>query len=175
MSSHGAWEKNRRSGKGKGDEAHKFRLSRACGPSPMEIGAQTTGPIQPQWIQGGPNGPRGGISRPEKCPLRGDKNRAKDCPRRHQGRHQHQHAWFPMGFVAMLSEKDQGNHDMVLFSYETCRGKLIVDSGATKTVAGLQVFEDWHDFYHQNVYVGSILSDQEARVRCLPARIKDCW
>ena len=40
--------------------------------------------------------------------------------------------------------------ETVYFSHDLCKGKLVVDSGDTKLVAGLRVFEDYHDDCHQH-------------------------
>ena len=46
---------------------------------------------------------------------------------------------------------DGGTVEMINFSHDLCKGKLNVDSGATRSVAGLRVFEDCHQYYHQNL------------------------
>ena len=46
---------------------------------------------------------------------------------------------------------DDETVDMINFSHDLCKGKLNVDSGATRSVAGLRVFEDCHQYYHQNL------------------------
>ena len=54
----------------------------------------------------------------------------------------------------------------VYFSHELCKGKLIVDSGDTKSVAGLQVFEDYYEDCHQH------LTDAESDLTgCVPCHL----
>ena len=54
----------------------------------------------------------------------------------------------------------------VYFSHDLCKGKFIVDSGDTKSVAGLQVFEDYHEDCHQH------LSDAESDLTgCVPCHL----
>ena len=56
--------------------------------------------------------------------------------------------------------------ETVYFGHDLCKGKLIVDSGDTKSVAGLRVFEDYHEDCHQQ------LSDAESALTgCVPCHL----
>ena len=47
--------------------------------------------------------------------------------------------------------------EMVYFSHDLCKGKLVVESGATRSVAGSRVFEDYYKYYHR--HLGNAESD----------------
>ena len=52
--------------------------------------------------------------------------------------------------------------DMINFSHDLCKGKLMVESGATTSVAGLRVFEHHHEDCQQNL--GSAESDSQPTI-----------
>ena len=51
----------------------------------------------------------------------------------------------------MFSEGTDDSGYPIMFADDLCIGKLIVDSGATRTVAVIRMFEDYYLFYHQHV------------------------
>ena len=117
------------------------------GAQPMDIGGSGSG-IQPQWIRGGPNGAEGGVRVPMKCPLCGGQHRTRDCPKR-GGRDERawattdwqQHSWYGASVWMFFEGADEKGYT-IMFAYDFCRGKLIANSAATRTVAGLRMLED---------------------------------
>ena len=41
--------------------------------------------------------------------------------------------------------------EMINFTHDLCKGKLVVDSGARRSVAGLRVVEDYCEYSHQKL------------------------
>ena len=129
----------------------------------MDIG----GTISPEWVRGGPKGLLGGVRPPKRCFLCGAQPRTTHCPRpcdEGQSRSKERH-WNGVNIDSHMHANGETT-EMVYFSHDLCKGKLIVDSGDTKSVAGLRVFEDYHEDCHQH------LSDTESAltgcVPCLP-------
>ena len=119
----------------------------------MDIG----GMISPEWVRGGPKGPLSGVRPPKKCFLCGAQLRTTHCPRpcaEGQSRSKERH-WNGVKIDSNMHANSETT-EMVYFSHDICKGKHIVDSGDTKSVAGLPVFEDYYEDCHQH------LSDAES-------------
>ena len=77
----------------------------------------------------------------------------RDCPRKHAEGHSRnkERYWNGMIVESGHARTDGETMEMINFRHDLCKGKLIVESGATRSVAGLRVFEDYFAYYHQNV------------------------
>ena len=101
---------------------------------------------------------------PKKCPLCGHTHSLRDWPRRHaeglpRNKVRHLHGIIvDSGHV----RTDGETMDMINFSHDLCKGKLMVDSGATTSVAGLRVIEHHHEDCQQNL--GSAESDSQPTI-----------
>ena len=76
-----------------------------------------------------------------------DQHRVRDCPRRHAEsypRKKERH-WNGVIVDSGTVHTTGETRYMVSFSHDLCKGKLIVDSGATSSVAGLRVCEDVYE------------------------------
>ena len=113
----------------------------------MDIG----GTISPQWVRGGPKGLLGGVRPPKGCFLCGAQFRTTHCPcpcAEGQSRSIERH-WNRVSIDSHMHANSETT-ETVYFSHDLCKGKLVVDSGDTKSVAGSRVFEDYHDDCHQH-------------------------
>ena len=126
----------------------------------MDIG----GMISPQWVRGGAKGPLGGARPPKRCFMCGAQLRTTHCPRpcaEGQSRSRERH-WNGVNIDSHM-HANSGTTETVNFSHDLRKGKLIVDSGDTKSVAGVRVFADYYADCHQH------LSDAEsALIGCVP-------
>ena len=105
----------------------------------MDIGAT----ISPEWFRRGTKGPLGGVRPPKRCFLCGAQLRTTHCPRpcaEGQSRSKERH-WNGVNIDSHMHANSETT-EMVYFSHDLYKGKLIVDCGDTKSVAGLRVFED---------------------------------